>query len=73
MYLLKGILGLRNAKVHCNVLFKDVGRTHEYLALASLLMRLLEIAPPGRWEGKIHEPKILGVLKAQHAAMLDFG
>jgi uncharacterized protein (TIGR02391 family) len=45
MYLFKGIVGLRNAKAHSNVLFNDESRAHEYLALASLLMRLLEIAP----------------------------
>jgi uncharacterized protein (TIGR02391 family) len=44
MYLFKGIVGLRNAKAHSNVLFEDPSRAHEYLALASLLMRLLEIA-----------------------------
>jgi len=44
MYLFKGIVGLRNAKAHSNVLFDDESRAHEYLALASLLMRLLEIA-----------------------------
>jgi uncharacterized protein (TIGR02391 family) len=44
MYLFKGIVGLRNAKAHSNVLFNDQSRAHEYLALASLLMRLLEIA-----------------------------
>ena len=48
MYLFKGIVGLRNAKAHSNVLFNDGSRAHEYLALASLLMRLLEIAPPVR-------------------------
>jgi uncharacterized protein (TIGR02391 family) len=44
MYLFKGIVGLRNSKAHSNVLFDDPSRAHEYLALASLLMRLLEIA-----------------------------
>jgi uncharacterized protein (TIGR02391 family) len=44
MYLFKGIVGLRNAKAHSNTLFNDPSRAHEYLALASLLMRLLEIA-----------------------------
>jgi uncharacterized protein (TIGR02391 family) len=44
MYLFKGIVGLRNAKAHSNTLFSDPSRAHEYLALASLLMRLLEIA-----------------------------
>jgi uncharacterized protein (TIGR02391 family) len=44
MYLFKGIVGLRNAKAHSNTLFSDPSRAHEYLALASLLMRLLEIS-----------------------------
>jgi uncharacterized protein (TIGR02391 family) len=44
MYLFKGIVGLRNAKAHSNTLFTDSSRAHEYLALASLLMRLLEIS-----------------------------
>jgi uncharacterized protein (TIGR02391 family) len=44
MFLFKGIVGLRNAKAHSNTLFDDPSRAHEYLALASLLMRLLEIA-----------------------------
>jgi uncharacterized protein (TIGR02391 family) len=43
MYLFKGIVGLRNSKAHSNRLFNDPARGHEYLALASLLMRLLEI------------------------------
>jgi uncharacterized protein (TIGR02391 family) len=44
MFLYKGIVGLRNSKAHSNQLFDDPARAHEYLALASLLMRLLEIA-----------------------------
>jgi len=44
MFLYKGIVGLRNSKAHSNTLFNDLSRAHEYLALASLLMRLLEIA-----------------------------
>jgi uncharacterized protein (TIGR02391 family) len=44
MFLYKGIVGLRNSKAHSNSLFNDPARAHEYLALASLLMRLLEIA-----------------------------
>jgi uncharacterized protein (TIGR02391 family) len=43
-FLFKGIVGLRNSKAHDNRLFDDPSRAHEYLALASLLMRLLEIA-----------------------------
>lgn len=44
MFLYKGIVGLRNSKAHSNTLFNDPSRAHEYLALTSLLMRLLEIA-----------------------------
>ena len=44
MYLFKGVVGLRNSKAHSNRLFNDPARAHEYLALASLLLRLLEIA-----------------------------
>lgn len=48
MFLYKGIVGLRNSKAHSNRLFNDPNRAHEYLALASLLMRLLEIATVNR-------------------------
>jgi uncharacterized protein (TIGR02391 family) len=44
MFLFKGVVGLRNSKAHSNTLFNDPSRAHEYLALTSLLMRLLEIA-----------------------------
>jgi uncharacterized protein (TIGR02391 family) len=44
MFLFKGIVGLRNAKAHSNRLFDDPARAHDYLALASLLMRVLELA-----------------------------
>ncbi len=44
MNLFKGIVGLRNLKAHTVVLFNDPHRAHDYLALASLLMRILEIA-----------------------------
>ncbi|SRR6266851_2822815 len=44
MFLFKGVVALRNAKSHSNTLFNSPQRAHEYLALASLLMRLLEIA-----------------------------
>jgi len=44
MYLFKGIVGLRNSKAHSNRLFDDPLRAQEYLALGSLLIRLLEIA-----------------------------
>jgi uncharacterized protein (TIGR02391 family) len=43
MFLFKGIVGLRNSKAHSNRLFNDPRRAHEYLALASLLMRILEL------------------------------
>jgi|ERR1035437_5403782 uncharacterized protein (TIGR02391 family) len=43
-FLFKGIVGLRNSKAHSNRLFNDPSRAHEYLALASLLMRVLELA-----------------------------
>ena len=44
MFVFKGIVGLRNSKAHSNRLFNDPMRAHEYLAMASVLMRLLEIA-----------------------------
>ena len=44
LFLFKGIVGIRNSKAHDNRLFDDPKRAHEYLALSSLLMRLLEIA-----------------------------
>jgi uncharacterized protein (TIGR02391 family) len=43
-YLFKGVVGLRNSKAHSNQLFDDPLRAHEYLALASALLRLLENA-----------------------------
>jgi uncharacterized protein (TIGR02391 family) len=42
MFLFKGIVGLRNSKAHSNRLFNDPLRAHDYLSLASLLMRMLE-------------------------------
>lgn len=48
LFLFKGIVGLRNLKAHSNALFEDPLRGHEYLALASLLMRILEIAMVNR-------------------------
>jgi uncharacterized protein (TIGR02391 family) len=48
LFLFKGIVGLRNSKAHSNRLFNDPSRAHEYLALASVLMRLLEIARVNR-------------------------
>jgi uncharacterized protein (TIGR02391 family) len=44
LFLFKGIVGLRNMKAHTNQLFDSPERGFEYLSLASLLMRLLEIA-----------------------------
>ena len=44
MNLFRGICGVRNFKAHSNILFDSPERGHEYLALASLLMRLLDIA-----------------------------
>jgi len=44
LFLFKGIVGLRNSKAHSNALFNDPLRRHDYLALASALMRVLEIA-----------------------------
>jgi uncharacterized protein (TIGR02391 family) len=44
MYLFKGVVGLRNSKAHSNRLFNDASRAHEYLALSSLLLRILEIS-----------------------------
>ncbi len=47
--LFKGIVGLRNFKAHVVSTFDNPDRAHEYLALASLLMRLLDgatIDPP---------------------------
>jgi uncharacterized protein (TIGR02391 family) len=42
MFLYKGIVGIRNRKAHDNVLLDDANSAIEYLALASLLVRLLE-------------------------------
>src|ERR1051326_3147041 len=44
MNLFKGIVGLRNLKAHSTALLNDAHRAHDYLALASLLMRVLEIS-----------------------------
>jgi len=44
MFLFKGIVGMRNSKAHAIRLFNDEQRAREYLALSSLLMRLLDIA-----------------------------
>jgi uncharacterized protein (TIGR02391 family) len=48
MFLFKGIVALRNSKAHSNTLFNDPYRAHDYLALASVLMRVLEIATVNR-------------------------
>ena len=44
MFLFKGVAGHRNFKAHSNQLLNDPLRAHEYLAMASLLMRTLELA-----------------------------
>ncbi len=41
-FLFKGIVGIRNRKAHENITLDDPYRALEYLALASLLMRLLD-------------------------------
>jgi uncharacterized protein (TIGR02391 family) len=43
-YLFKGIVGIRNSKAHFVADFADPSQAHEYLALASLLLRLLDSA-----------------------------
>lgn len=43
MYLFKGVVSMRNLKAHSNRSFDDPLRAHEYLSLASLLMRALEL------------------------------
>lgn len=42
MYLYKGVVGIRNKKAHLNFIQKSPTRTLEYLALASLLLRLID-------------------------------
>ena len=42
MNLFKGMVGIRNRKAHENVVMNDPQRAMEYLALASLQMRLLD-------------------------------
>jgi uncharacterized protein (TIGR02391 family) len=44
MYMFKGIVGIRNNYAHTNTKLDDPERAHEYLTLASLLMRLLDSA-----------------------------
>ena len=41
-FLFKGIVFIRNRKAHENITLEDPDRAREYLALASLLMRLLD-------------------------------
>jgi len=43
-FLFKGLVQMRNYKAHLVTTFDDPHRAHEYLALASLLMRLLDNA-----------------------------
>jgi uncharacterized protein (TIGR02391 family) len=45
MHLFMGIVGIRNMKAHLNVVLDSPERTVEYLGLASLLMRLLDLSP----------------------------
>jgi uncharacterized protein (TIGR02391 family) len=44
MFLFKGMVMHRNFKAHSNKLFDDPLRAHDYLSLASLLMRVLELS-----------------------------
>ena len=44
LYLFKGVVQMRNHKAHVVETFDDPHRAHEYLALASLLLRLLDKA-----------------------------
>jgi uncharacterized protein (TIGR02391 family) len=48
MNLFKGIIRLCNSMAHCDRLIDDPLRANEFLALASLLMRMLEIAQINR-------------------------
>jgi hypothetical protein len=45
IYLFVGIVGIRNRKAHDNVILDSPERAVEYLGLASLLMRLLDLSP----------------------------
>jgi uncharacterized protein (TIGR02391 family) len=45
MHLFMGIVGIRNRKAHENVILNSPERAVEYLGLASLLMRLLDLSP----------------------------
>lgn len=44
MHLFMGIVGIRNMKAHLNVVLDSPERAVEYLGLASLLMRLLDLS-----------------------------
>lgn len=44
LYLFKGVVGLRNFNAHVVTTLDNPHRAHEYLALASVLMRLLDTA-----------------------------
>lgn len=44
LYLFKGLVGLRNSKGHSTRVFDDPNRAFEYLAFASVLMRMLDSA-----------------------------
>ncbi len=43
-FMFKGLVCIRNHKAHTNILINDRDRAYEYLALASLLLRLLDQA-----------------------------
>jgi uncharacterized protein (TIGR02391 family) len=45
LFLFKGIVAIRNRKAHDNVILDSPDRAVEYLGLASLLMRLLDLSP----------------------------
>ena len=42
MYLFKGIVGIRDKKAHLNFIQNDPNKAFDYLAMTSLLMRLLD-------------------------------
>jgi uncharacterized protein (TIGR02391 family) len=54
--LFKGVVGLRNFKAHIVSVFDNPHRAHEYLALASLLMRLLDNATVNSTPTSAHSP-----------------
>jgi hypothetical protein len=63
-YLFKGVVGLRNFKAHVVSTFDDPHRAHEYLALASLLMRLLDTATIDAKRASLFRRRVLGGWKA---------